>query len=85
MFQNCKMFGRDIPTYLNAGSKNNAINLHSLSVESWPTILSRILQLPDEPFHNSRASKSVNRLILCSSRTSCDVFQISKNVKGLVG
>ena len=30
--------------------------------------------LPDEPFHNFRALKSVDRRILCSSWTPCDGF-----------
>ena len=29
---------------------------------------------PDKPFHNFRALKSVDPLILCSSETSCDGF-----------
>ena len=40
---------------------------------------------PDEPFHNLRASRSGDRLILCSSGTSCDWFWSSKIVKGFVG
>ena len=40
---------------------------------------------PDEPFPYFRAWKYVDRLILCSSRTSCDGFWSSKIVKGLVG
>ena len=33
--------------------------------------------LPDEPFHNLRASRSGDWRILCSSRTSCDGFRTS--------
>ena len=41
--------------------------------------------LPDEPFHNFRASRSGDRQMLCSSGTSCDGFWSSKIVKGFVG
>ena len=41
--------------------------------------------LPDWPFCNFRASKSVDRRLLCSWRTSCGGFQSSKIVRGLVG
>ena len=40
---------------------------------------------PDEPFHNFIASRSGDRRILCSSRTSHDGFWSSKNVKRFVG
>ena len=40
--------------------------------------------LPDEPFPNFRASKSVDRRILCSSESSNDGSQSSKMGKGLV-
>ena len=40
---------------------------------------------PDEPFHNFKALKSVDRRILFSSGTSCDGFLSSKIGKGLVG
>ena len=42
-------------------------------------------RLPDEPFHNFRASKSGDRLLLCSSGPSSDGFWGSKVVKGSVG
>ena len=37
------------------------------------------------PFHNFRASRSGNRRILLTSRTSFDGFRSSKIVKGSVG
>ena len=51
----------------------------------WPNPSSLINKLPDEPFHNFRASKSMDRAILCSSGTSCGGFQSSKVVKGQSG
>ena len=44
-----------------------------------------VLYIPDEPFPNVRATKSVGRQVLCSSETSCDGFQSSKIVKRSVG
>ena len=41
--------------------------------------------MPDESFHNFRASRSRDRRILCSTRTLCDGFWSSKNVKEFVG
>ena len=46
---------------------------------------SHVHSLPDEPFSNFRASKSVVRPILFRSGTSCNGFQSSKIVEGLVG
>ena len=42
-------------------------------------------QMPDEPFHNFRASKSVDRRILCTSGASCDGFWSSNIGKWFVG
>ena len=47
--------------------------------------LKRVAQLPGRPFHNSRASQSGYRRILCSWGTSYEGFWNSKIAKGSVG
>ena len=59
------------------------VNWRSWSV--WQIPSSNWYNWPDKPFRYHRASKSVNRRILCSSGTSYDGFQSYKIGKGLAG